>query len=232
MPIWTGLEAIANDGAYYSAETVKKAEERGIELGFSALTGKKSTENQLGVQTFTIDENDQICACPAGFAPESSEYKAEKETYTAKFAKKHCDACLLLDNCPVKEQKKFNTVRFTEKTLQADICREKMGEARFKELAAFRAGVEGVPSVLRRKYAIDHIPVRGLRRSRIWVSCKIMAYNFKSFFGYCRGGSKEGRSFCFFISRFQTLFCFNSRSQPKISFLPIRTLPINQGLWG
>ena len=201
-----GVEVIANDGAYYSVETVEKAEERGIEMGFSALTGKKASENQLGVQTFTIDENDQICACPAGFAPESSEYKAEKETYTAKFAKKHCDACPLLDNCPVKEQKKFNTVKFTEKTLQADICRAKMGEARFKELAAFRAGVEGVPSVLRRKYAIDHIPVRGLRRSRIWVSCKIMAYNFKSFFGYCRGKAKKGEVFVFLSRVFKPYF--------------------------
>ena len=35
-----GVKAIANDGAYYSAETVEKAEERGIEMGFSALTEK------------------------------------------------------------------------------------------------------------------------------------------------------------------------------------------------
>ena len=202
-----GVEAIANDGAYYSAETVEKAEERGIEMGFSALTGKKASKNQLGVHEFAIDENDQISACPAGFAPEASEYKADKETYTAKFAKEHCDACSLFDICPVKEQKKSNRVKFTKKTLQADICRDKMGEARFQELAAFRAGVEGVPSVLRRKYAIDDIPVRGLNRSKVWVNCKIMAYNFKSFFGYCRREVKKGESEAFaFLSRVFKLF--------------------------
>ncbi|MBS4021754.1 MAG: transposase [Dethiobacter sp.] len=97
---------------------------------------------------------------------------------------------------------KANVVKFTKKKLQADICRDKMGEARFQELAAFRAGVEGVPSVLRRKYAIDDIPVRGLNRSRLWVSCKIMAYNFKSFFGYCRrcfgAASFTGPKFLFY----------------------------------
>ena len=118
-----GVEVIANDGAYYSVETVEKAEERGIEMGFSALTGKKASENQLGVSEFVIDVNDRICACPAGYAPESSEYSTDKETYTAKFAKEHCDACPLFDICPVKEQKKFNTVKFTEKTLQAAVPR-------------------------------------------------------------------------------------------------------------
>ena len=186
-----GVETLANDGAYYSADTVEKAEEKGIEMGFSAMTGMKTSESQIGVNEFSIDEDEQIRACPAGFAPESSEYKADKETYSAKFAKENCAACPLFDNCPVKEQKRFNKVTFTKKTLQADICRAKMGEPRYQELAAFRAGVEGIPSVLRRKYAIDHIPVRGLKRSRIWVNCKIMAYNFMSVFGYCRRKAKE-----------------------------------------
>lgn len=201
-----GVETIANDGAYYSVETVKKAETRGIEMGFSALTGKKVSENQLGVHEFIFDENRQICACPAGFAPESSEYNADKETYTAKFAKEHCNGCPQFNICCVKEQKKFNKVQFTEKTLQADICRAKMGEERFKELAAFRAGVEGVPSVLRRKYEIDHIPVRGLNRSRIWVNCKIMAYNFMSFFSYCRQKAKKDESLLFLSHVFKPFF--------------------------
>jgi len=217
-----GVEVIANDGAYYSVETVEKAEERGIEMGFSALTGKKASENQLGVSEFVIDVNDRICACPAGYAPESSEYSTDKETYTAKFAKEHCDACPLFDICPVKEQKKFNTVKFTEKTLQADICRAKMGEARFKELAAFRAGVEGVPSVLRRKYAIDNIPVRGLNRSRIWMHCKIMAYNFKSFFGYCKREVKKGEACAFFVSRFQVFFWRRLLHRSKNALLPVK----------
>jgi hypothetical protein len=217
-----GVEVIANDGAYYSVETVEKAEERGIEMGFSALTGKKASENQLGVSEFVIDVNDRICACPAGYAPESSEYNTDKETYTAKFAKEHCDACPLFDICPVKEQKKFNTVKFTEKTLQADICRAKMGEARFKELAAFRAGVEGVPSVLRRKYAIDNIPVRGLNRSRIWMHCKIMAYNFKSFFGYCKREVKKGEACAFFVSRFQVFFWRRLLHRSKNALLPVK----------
>ena len=200
-----GVTTIANDGAYYSAETVEKAQARDIEMGFSALTGKKAPEEQLGVNEFSLDENNHINACPAGFAPQSSGYNEEKQTYTAKFAKEHCNRCSLFDHCPVKEQKKANHISFTNKTRQADICRARMGEAHFRELAAFRAGVEGVPSVLRRRYRIDDIPVRGLNRSRTWVACKSMAYNFKSFYDYCRRMAKQGEAIAF-LSHFSRRF--------------------------
>ena len=212
-----GVKIIANDGAYYSAETVEKAEERDVEMGFSALTGKKASEDQLGVNEFLLDENNQISACPAGFAPESSAYDEDKETYTAKFAKEHCNQCPLREHCPVKEQKKSNRITFTNKTLQADICRAKMGEAYFQELAAFRAGVEGVPSVLRRRYGFDDIPVRGLNRSRIWGICKVMAYNFKSFFGYCKRKAKEEEAYAYLSRFFGTFFRHRSFTGPDFA---------------
>ena len=210
-----GVETLANDGAYYGADVVEKAAEKGIEMGFSAMTGKKTADGRIGVNEFTIDENGQIRACPAGFAPESAQYKSDKETYTAKFAKENCADCPQFENCPVKEQKKFNKVTFTKKNLQADICRAKMGGALYQELAAFRAGVEGVPSVMRRKYGIDHIPVRGLIRSRIWVNCKFMAYNFMSFFGYCRRKAKVGEGSTF-------LSCVYHRFFRVVTFLRLK----------
>mgnify|MGYP001333524842 CR=1 FL=1 len=82
----------------------------------------------------------------------------------------------------VKEQVKFNALRFTAKKLQIDIYRSKLGDERYEELADFRVGVEGVPSLLRRAYNVDRIPLRGLLRRGIWVHSKIMAFNFKSFF--------------------------------------------------
>lgn len=217
-----GVKIIANDGAYYSAETVDKAEERDIELGFSALTGKKAAEDQLGVNEFELEENNRISACPAGFAPESSAYNADKETYTAKFAKEHCNQCPLREYCPAREQKKSNRISFTNKTLQADICRAKMGEPYFQELAAFRAGVEGVPSVLRRKYRIDNIPVRGLNRSRMWAICKVMAYNFKSFFDYCKRKGKEEEASAFLSRFFRSVFRHHHLHLPSFCLLPVK----------
>jgi len=36
-----------------------------------------------------------------------------------------------------------------------------MGTSEYQQLARKRAGVEGIPSALRRRYKIDHLPVRG-----------------------------------------------------------------------
>jgi hypothetical protein len=80
----------------------------------------------------------------------------------------------------MKEQQKYNNVRFTETKLQSDTMRSSMGTERHWELSKFRAGVEGVVSALRRGFQIDDLPVRGLLRSKIWIHAKILAYNFKS----------------------------------------------------
>ena len=38
-----------------------------------------------------------------------------------------------------------------------------------------RAGIEGLPSILRRRCKIDHLPVRGLVRSKVYLGFKISA---------------------------------------------------------
>jgi hypothetical protein len=54
-----------------------------------------------------------------------------------------------------------------------------MNESEYIKFANKRAGIEGIPSVLRRRYKIDTMPIRGLLRSKLWVGFKIAAYNFK-----------------------------------------------------
>lgn len=49
----------------------------------------------------------------------------------------------------------------------------------YKLLTRKRNGVEGHPSVLRRRYHVDQMPVRGLVCSKFWFSFKIMEINEK-----------------------------------------------------
>ena len=44
-----------------------------------------------------------------------------------------------------------------------------------------------VPSLLRRKYHADRMPVRGLIRGRFFFGCKIAALNFKKLFTFQKG---------------------------------------------
>lgn len=100
--------------------------------------------------------------------------------YTAKFYKHHCQQCPLFNQCQVKEQKKkAYHISFSENKRRTDQTRAKIGTERHRELSNYRAGVEGVPSVLKRAYQLEDLPVRGRVRSTIWIYASIIAQNFK-----------------------------------------------------
>jgi len=51
-------------------------------------------------------------------------------------------------------------------------------------LSRFRNGVESIPSVLRRKYKIDTMPVRTKVRTKLFFGFKIAALNFRKMMKY------------------------------------------------
>lgn len=166
------------DGAYYEQNKAEEALSQGIELIPTELVGRKPTEGKISITSFVMDqEKNKVIACPNGKKPEGSYFNAN--TYTAKFRKEDCEVCPHQANCPIKQQKKYNTIRFSKKQYQTTLQRERMQTEEYIKLANERAGVEGIPSVFRRKYHIDSIPVRGLLRSKIWVGFKIAASNIK-----------------------------------------------------
>ena len=57
----------------------------------------------------------------------------------------------------------------------------------FQDLFKLRNGVETLPSLLRRQYQADRMPVRGLIRGRFFFGCKIGALNFRKLFTYRKG---------------------------------------------
>ena len=59
-----------------------------------------------------------------------------------------------------------------------------MKTEKYKELSRIRNGVETIPSILWRKYQIDHMPVRGLLPTKLRFGLKLAALNFKKLFGY------------------------------------------------
>lgn len=181
-PLSNEIDTLSVDGAYYRKETVEKAKEKDIELNFSQLSGRSAKDGQIGVDKFTIDSNtNKIIQCPAGHETVKATYSKEKDVYTAKIEKVYCNNCPLRAQCPIQEQKKYNNVRFSGNKLQVDSVRSQLGTERHRELSNYRAGVEGIPSTLRRAFRIDHIPVSGFVSSKIWVNAKVMALNFKMF---------------------------------------------------
>jgi hypothetical protein len=163
------------DGAYYSEEIAKKAEAKGIKMVPTNLVGGGKNSN---ADQFEIDEKEHlVIKCPSGHKPIHSTFK--KGSYRAHFDKKHCSHCPLRKDCSAIKQKKSYLFRISEKTLHRCQLITKMGTSQYQELARKRAGIEGIPSALRRRYKIDHLPVRGVIRVKVYLGFKISAINCK-----------------------------------------------------
>jgi len=166
---------LLTDGAYFSEDINNKARARGITMIPTNLIGGTKNSN---CDKFTIDEKEHLVKkCPSGHKPITSKFK--EGSYRTHFDKKHCNNCPLRKDCPVIKQKKSYLFRVTEKTLHRSRLITRMGTSKYQELARKRAGIEGIPSVLRRRYKIDHLPVRGEVRSKVWLGFKISAINCK-----------------------------------------------------
>ncbi len=115
----------------------------------------------------------------------------------------------------VKEQRRTYTASFSLKKLTADHYSSLLGTERYQALADFRAGVEGVPSVLRRAYDIDGPPVRGLVPTSIWDHFKVMAYNFRSYYRYYQRTGLKGPLFAFIWPCLKRIFWFD---RPRLCY--------------
>jgi len=166
---------IITDGAFASEDNFEAAEANNIELVATALTGEKPPKIILD---FEIEEN-TINACPAGHAPIDCSYDEKKDQYRAHFDKATCESCPHRDECPVIMQKKTALVKLSATTIERAKYAEKLTTEEYKGYARIRNGVEGVPSIMRRRYGIDDMPVRGLVRSKLWMGFKIGAINVK-----------------------------------------------------
>ena len=201
------------DGAYYSEDLSNKASENNINLIPTNLVGR--SQNNSGYEKFEIDESThEVKSCPAGHKPDDSKYKEGK--YKAHFSKDKCDNCPNRLNCPVKKQKKKYLFYVSEKKLHRAKLMAIMGTEEYKKIARKRAGIEGIPSVLRRKYNIDHLPVRGKVRSKIWLGFKISAINCKRLIKSRLNRTKES-ILSLFSNHLLEVFCFQRTSAAQIA---------------
>ena len=181
---------IASDGGYASEDNFRAAEENNIELVTTTLTAQEPPAILNEFKT----EGDEIKSCPAGYSPIDGKYIAEKETYRVHFDKLTCEKCPRLEECPVIMQKKRALVKLTQKAINRAAYVEKLSTEEYKSLARKRNGIEGTPSILRRRYGVDEIPVRGRVRSKMWFGFKIGAINIKRVIAYLSNSFCSGSS--------------------------------------
>ena len=169
---------LISDGAYGGEDNMQNAKENNIKLVTTTLLGK---DPSVILGDFVIDENEhQVRYCPEWHVPVRTSYNAKQDSYRVFFLKEQCDTCKNRKDCRVKNQKKYAVVTISVKTVARAQYLKKLSTEEYKVLTKMRNAVEGIPSVLRRRYHVDQIPVRGFLRSKIWFTLKIGAINVKS----------------------------------------------------
>ena len=168
---------LITDGAYGGEDNIQNARENNIRLVTTTLLGK---DPDVILGDFLIDEEDhQVRYCPQWHVPVETTYNANQDSYRMFFLKEHCNTCKNRKACRVKNQKKYAVVTITPKTVARAQYLRMLSTEEYKKLTRMRNAVEGIPSVLRRRYHVDQIPVRGFVRSKTWFTLKIGAINVK-----------------------------------------------------
>ena len=179
---------LVTDGAYGSGELMEQAQLQNIDFVTTALNGGQT--NPL-IGKFELDETGRILKCPGGAEPYQSKYNPKTGVSTARFAREDCARCPHRDHCPKSGSRKHEEVRFTTKQRLRANAQDRLRTDEMRLLKNIRNGVEAVPSLLRRRYGVDAIPVRGLLRTALWFGASVGALNAVRFMNWVR---KVGRA--------------------------------------
>lgn len=169
-------EIMITDGAYSGQETQTLAEAKSTELITTALTGKPI--DSIFADFIMNEDGTKVLTCPMGHAPEKTTYYPKTGMCRSLFKNDCCANCPNKEKCKGKQQRKNYAVHVSASMVQRAKYLEKISTEDYVALTRKRNAVEGIMSVLRRRYHIDDIPVLGYLRSRQFFWLKIGTYNF------------------------------------------------------
>jgi len=179
----TKIELIA-DGGYASEENSALAKENEISFITTSLTGTKPSEI---IADFVINsEDNRVEQCPEGNIPQSQTWNSEKNTYRVVMKIDQCANCPHRSECRAQITTKNAFINVSvSKVERARVVKEIASEA-YEKYRNSRNAIEGLPSVLRRRYNVDNMPVFGILKSKLLFGFKIAAINVKNLLKYTR----------------------------------------------
>ena len=183
------ITALIADGTYASSELSAKAADKNISLLTTGLRGRKPRE--ILTQFQLSEDGKTVLTCPEGHAPKSSSYIRQANSIRASFPRCCCESCPYQKECDVKIKARTAVLVLSLGALAHtwEALRRKDDET-MKLIGRIRNGVETIPSILRRKYRVDTMPVRGRLKTKVFFGFKILALNFSKLWLYERGLEK------------------------------------------
>lgn len=181
--------AMIADTAYASKELDEKAAEKNIGILTTGLRGRKPRE--ILTQFELSEDGSSVIKCPEGHAPKNSSYIHQSDSIRISFPRCCCENCPHQKECNAKIKPRTAVVMLSLGALAhtEEAIRRKDDET-MKLVARIRNGVETIPSILRRKYHVDSMPVRGKLKTKVFFGFKMFALNFSKLWLYERGLEK------------------------------------------
>jgi len=176
------------DGAYSGEDIRKNAIAKNMEVLTTGLSGKNPRKI---VSEFNLSEDGKsVISCPEGNAPKSSSYISQTNSIRISFFREHCENCPRREECNPKLKKRTALLFIPVTSWQRS--RDKMeSDPKFRQLIGrIRNGIETVPSVIRNKYRVDRMPVRGKLRTSQFFGFKIGALNFSKLLRFLDGKAR------------------------------------------
>lgn len=173
---------LVTDGGYSGYDNTQLAKEKNINLITTDLKGRDSKD--IWADFEFSEDGKTLLHCANGIKPKTCNYNEDTGKCRISFPKTICENCAFKDQCNPKTFKRVARFDLSAKTVIRSKQQRYMGKDEFKKYARYRNGVEAIPSLLRRKYHVDKIPVRGKIRSKFFFGFKIAALNFRRLFQY------------------------------------------------
>ena len=169
-------ETVITDGAYNSDENQQLAAEKNIDLVATSLVGK--APEPIFADFKISEDGTKVINCPMGHSPEKTAYYPKTGMCRARFPKSCCEHCPHKDECHPKEQRNSYAIHVSGKMISRAQYLKKLSTEEYLMLTRQRNAVEGIMSVLRRRFHVDDVPVFGYIRTKMSFMMKIGAYNF------------------------------------------------------
>jgi len=179
----TDLDTLYTDGGYGSPEADRTLQDHRVEQIQTAIRGQVPSSEKLNLSDFKIKQTDtgkptQI-TCPQGVT-EPVQLSNQKKSYVAHFGEVNCQACPLLEKCPVQRGKRDPRyhLRFTQNQVNMSQRRQKSRIHR-EEGRNLRAAVESTVRQVKHPFPAGKLPVRGRFRVTCMVIGSAMAANIR-----------------------------------------------------
>lgn len=180
---------IVADGAYSGKEVQSLASEKKIKVLTTGLLGRKP---RAILSQFQLNEDETtILICPQGNAPKSCSYIRQSESLRVSFYSEQCQGCPNQSACNPSIKNRtavlILSLKARKKLIETSLI---MDDETKKFIGRLRNGIETTPSIIRNKYRVDQMPVRGKLRTKQFFGFKVAALNFSKLVRFLEGQSK------------------------------------------